>query len=192
MRNHFLNSTIAVSLTLSACSLAPKYERPQMTLPTGWSNVAGVGATQQNTTLFWQEFGSADLNRLIDNALAQNLDLEAALHRIEQARAQAKSAAAPLYPSASASGSASRTFQGSARHHSVRAAGASATKGFVGKESQRGEVRRLSDRRERIRPRGAASRRHLGRDQFLCADLSLNDRIRIAEFNLKTPKRSCA
>ncbi len=86
-----MNSTVALSLALSACSLAPNYERPQMALPTGWSSVAGVGATQQNTTSFWQEFGSAELNHLIDNALAQNLDLEAALHRIEQARAQAKS-----------------------------------------------------------------------------------------------------
>ncbi len=68
MRNQLLNGTVALSLALSACSLAPNYQRPEMALPTGWSNVAGVGATQQNTTLFWQEFGSADLNRLIDNA----------------------------------------------------------------------------------------------------------------------------
>ena len=66
MRKHLLNGTVALSLALSACSLAPNYQRPEMALPTGWSNVAGVGATQQNTTLFWQEFGSADLNRLID------------------------------------------------------------------------------------------------------------------------------
>ena len=99
MRKYLLNGTVALSLALSACSLAPKYERPQMALPTGWSNVAGVGNAQVNpATAFWQELGSADLNHLIDNALAQNLDLEAALHRIEQARAQAKSSAAPLYP----------------------------------------------------------------------------------------------
>src|SRR5678816_4531210 len=123
MRKHFLHSTIAVSLALSACSLAPKYERPQMALPTGWTSVAGVGATQQNTTLFWQEFGSADLNRLIDIALAQNLDLEAALHRIEEARAQAKVAGSPLYPNVSASGSASRTFQDSKNTTLVRGGG---------------------------------------------------------------------
>ena len=116
MRKHFLHSTLALSLALSACSLAPKYERPQMALPTGWSNVAGVGNAQVNpATTFWQELGSADLNHLIDNALAQNLDLEAALHRIEQARAQAKSSASPLYPTVTASGSASRTFAGFGR-----------------------------------------------------------------------------
>src|SRR4029434_5604500 len=123
MHKHLLNGTVALSLALSACSLAPNYQRPEMALPTGWSNVAGVGATQQNTKLFWQEFGSADLNRLIDNALAQNLDLEAALHRVEQARALAKIGAAPLYPTVSASGSASRTFQDPRDTNSVRGRG---------------------------------------------------------------------
>ena len=111
MRKHLLNGTVALSLALSACSLAPNYQRPEMALPTGWSNVAGVGATQQNTSLFWQDLGSVELDRLIDQVLAQNLDLEAALQRIDQARAQAKIASSPLYPSVSASGSASRTFQ---------------------------------------------------------------------------------
>jgi len=36
-----------------ACSLAP-ITRPEMALPTGWRHVAGVGATQQNTSLFWR------------------------------------------------------------------------------------------------------------------------------------------
>src|SRR6266550_5556657 len=90
MRKHLLNGTVALSLALSACSLAPNYQRPEMALPTGWSNVAGVGATQQNTSLFWQDLGSVELDRLIDQVLAQNLDLEAALQRIDQARAQAK------------------------------------------------------------------------------------------------------
>src|SRR4026209_795043 len=75
----------AIALTLTACSLAPNYQRPQMALPTGWSNVDGVGVAQQTpTTPFWQDLGSVDLDRLIEQALAQNLDLEAALHRIEQ------------------------------------------------------------------------------------------------------------
>src|SRR5574341_990487 len=123
MRKHIFNGTIALSLALSACSLAPNYQRPQMALPAGWSSVAGVGAAQQNTIPFWQELGSADLNRLIDNTLAQNLDLEAALHRIEQARAQAKVAAAPLYPTINASGAASRTYQDPKNTDSARGGG---------------------------------------------------------------------
>src|SRR5262245_3062383 len=107
MHRYFYYGTLGLTLALSACSLAPNYERPQMAMPLGWSSVAGVGSTDRNPSApFWQDLGSTELDRLIDQALAQNLDLEAALHRIEQARAQAKVAAAPLYPSATASGSA--------------------------------------------------------------------------------------
>ena len=109
MRIQLRKSSIALSLALSACSLAPNYQRPQMAIPTGWSS--GVGTAHDSSSPFWQDLGSEQLNRLIDNVLAQNLDLEAALHRVEQARAQAKVASAPLYPNVNASGSASRTFQ---------------------------------------------------------------------------------
>jgi NodT family efflux transporter outer membrane factor (OMF) lipoprotein len=103
--------TIFVPLALSACSLTPHYERPQMAVPPGWSNVAGVGASDQpSTTLFWQELGSEDLNQTVKTALAENLDLEAALHRVDQARAQVTIAGSALYPSIEASGGASRSL----------------------------------------------------------------------------------
>jgi multidrug efflux system outer membrane protein len=157
-----------------------------MALPTGWSNVAGVGATQQNTTLFWQEFGSADLNRLIDNALAQNLDLEAALHRIEQARAQAKIGAAPLYPSVSASASASRTFQDPRDTNSARGGGSiSYEVDLWGKNRNAAKsadyrVNASEFDREALRLVVTSDATN-----FYAQILSLNDRIRIAEFNLK-------
>ncbi|MEX0803787.1 MAG: efflux transporter outer membrane subunit [Candidatus Binatia bacterium] len=112
MKKLKLGATIALSLALSACSLAPQYQRPQMAVPPGWSNVAGVGASDQpSTTPFWQEFGSNELNNVMKLALAQNLDLEAALQRIDQARAQSKIAGSALFPSVEASGGASRSFQ---------------------------------------------------------------------------------
>ena len=186
MHKHLLNGTVALSLALSACSLAPNYQRPEMALPTGWSNVAGVGATQQNTTLFWQEFGTADLNRLIDNALAQNLDLEAALHRVEQARAQAKIGAAPLYPTVSASGSASRTFQDPRDTNSVRGGGSiSYEVDLWGKNRNAAKsadyrVNASEFDREALRLVVTSDATN-----FYAQILSLNDRIRIAEFNLK-------
>ena len=73
-------------------------QRPEMAMPAGWSKVDGVGAISNRTgSLFWQDLGSVELNRSIDRRCAQNLDLEAALHRIEQARAQAKVAGSPFY-----------------------------------------------------------------------------------------------
>ncbi len=187
MRKHFLHGTVAVSLVLSACSLAPKYERPQMALPGGWSSVAGVGDTQQHSsTPFWQELGRADLNRLIDNALAQNLDLEAALHRIEQARAQAKVSGAPLYPTINASGSASRTYQDSKNTTSAGASGSiSYEVDLWGKNRNAAES--ADYRADATVFDREALRLVITADatNFYAQILSLNDRIRIAEFNLK-------
>jgi len=187
MRKHPLKSTIALSLALSACSLAPNYQRPQMTVPTGWSSVAGVGVdAQPSTAPFWQELGNADLDRLIEIALAQNLDLEAALHRIEQARGQAKVAASPLYPTVSASGSASRTFQEQKDINSVRGGGSiSYEVDLWGKNRNAAKsadynVDATQFDREALRLVVTADV-----TDFYAQILSLNDRIRIAEFNLK-------
>jgi outer membrane protein TolC len=112
MRKHFLSSLLILSLVLPACSLAPVYQRPQTAIPGEWSSVPNAGLRSQQEALpYWKALGNEELNHLVDLALAQNLDLEAALHRIEEARAQAKIAGAPLYPSVSVSGGATRTYK---------------------------------------------------------------------------------
>jgi multidrug efflux system outer membrane protein len=185
MRKHFFNSTIALSLALSACSLAPNYQRPQMAIPTGWSS--SVGTPQQNSLPFWQDLGSDELTRLIDNVLAQNLDLDAALQRIEQARAQAKVAASPLYPTVNASGSASRTFQ---NPQDKNAAGGSANISYEvdlwGKN--RNQANSADYRIDSSQFDREALRLVVTSDatNFYSQILSLNDRVRIAEFNLKS------
>ena len=187
MKNSLRNGTIFLSLTLSACSLAPNYQRPQMEIPGGWSTVSGVGMNAQpSTTPFWQELGSTDLNRLIELALAQNLDLEAALHRVEQARALAKVAAAPLYPSVSASGSASRTYQDPKNTESVRGGGSiSYELDLWGKN--RNAAKSANYQIDASQFDREALRLVVTSDvtNFYAQILSLNDRIRIAEFNLK-------
>jgi outer membrane protein, multidrug efflux system len=187
VRHYLRNGTIFLSLILSACSLAPNYQRPEMVMPQGWSSVAGVGVdTQPSTTPFWQELGSADLNSLIDIALAQNLDLEAALHRVDQARAQAKVAAAPLYPSISASGSGSQTFQDPKNTQSLRGGGSiSYEVDLWGKN--RNAVKSADYRVDASQFDREALRLVVTSDvtNFYTQILSLNDRIRIAEFNLK-------
>ena len=53
-------------------------------------------------------FGSPELTALAQDALAHNLDIAAAIARIEQADAQARIAGAPLFPQASVTTTASR------------------------------------------------------------------------------------
>jgi outer membrane protein, multidrug efflux system len=63
---------------------------------------------------WWLSFGSAELNRLIESGLADNLSLKETWARLAQARAVAAKAGASRYPdlSATAGASASRTQSG--------------------------------------------------------------------------------
>jgi outer membrane protein, multidrug efflux system len=186
MGKQLLNSTVALSLALSACSLAPNYQRPDMAIPAGWSSVAGISVNAQtNPTPFWRELGSTDLDRLVELALAQNLDLVAALQRIEQARAQAKVAAAPLYPTVNASGSASRTFQDP---QDKNAAGGGAKISY--EVDLWGKNRNQAKSADYRVDASQFDREALGlvvtsdATNFYSQILSFNDRIHIAELNL--------
>jgi multidrug efflux system outer membrane protein len=98
---------IGVCLVLAGCSLVPEYKRPADTPPEGWKNPAPK--TQTTGTLispeWWKLFGIAELDRLMAEALTNNRDLTAAVRRIDQFRALAKIAGAPLLPAVSAGGS---------------------------------------------------------------------------------------
>jgi outer membrane protein, multidrug efflux system len=187
MKTLRLKSTIALSLALSACSLAPQYQRPQIDMPAGWSNVAGVGASDQPATmLFWQELGSEELNNVMKMALAQNLDLEAALHRIDQARAQSKIAGSALFPQIEASGGASRSFQDPRNVSIARGTGS------ISYEADLWGRNRSNRTAANYRVEATAFDRDAlqlvvtsDTADFYSQVLSLNERIRIAENNLK-------
>jgi NodT family efflux transporter outer membrane factor (OMF) lipoprotein len=112
MFQHLLLFTL-LSLTLSACSLTSDYRRPQMAIPEDWSISTPMPQSQPETSPFWQALENEGLNRLMEVVLAQNLDLQAALHRIEQARAQARIAGAELLPAVEAGGGLSRDYRDS-------------------------------------------------------------------------------
>jgi NodT family efflux transporter outer membrane factor (OMF) lipoprotein len=188
MKNLKLTSAILLSLALSACSLTPTYQRPDMAVPAGWSNVAGVGASSgPSDAPFWRELGSEELNRIMKVALAQNLDLEAALHRIAQARGQARVAGAPLYPALEASGGSSRTIQDPRDATSARGVGSLSyeidlwgkNRSNAAAANQRARATEFDrDALQLIVSSDTAT--------FYTQLLSLNERIRIAENNLRT------
>lgn len=77
---------------------------PQLDLP------AATATAEQNALLerWWLAFDDPVLTALIDEALANNLDLKATLARIELARSQVQLAQGTLYPSFNITGGASR------------------------------------------------------------------------------------
>lgn len=95
----------AVSLVLAACAAGPDYVKPVADMA-GFRHAAPAPVSASAAPaleVWWTYFHDPVLTRIIERALAQNLDLAAALARVEQARATARLSNAALLPIGSAS-----------------------------------------------------------------------------------------
>jgi NodT family efflux transporter outer membrane factor (OMF) lipoprotein len=101
-------ATIA-TLLLAGCTVGPNYGRPATPVPPGFAE-AHTPAAASDTALasWWSSFGDPALDKLVNRAIAQNLDVEAAAARIREARAREIMAGAAALPQVDAQGSASR------------------------------------------------------------------------------------
>lgn len=101
-----LLSTLALTAALTACTLAPRYERPESPVPASYEN-AGATADLAAADIGWQEFfPDPELRDLIARALRNNRDLRIATLNVEAARAQYRIRRADLVPSIEARGTA--------------------------------------------------------------------------------------
>ena len=95
-------------MALAGCSLGPRYRRPDIAPPAAWRPDEVVASAAWPSADWWQGFGSLQLNGLIEDAQRANDDIAAAIARVREADAQARIAGAPLLPSVSAGGAATR------------------------------------------------------------------------------------
>jgi NodT family efflux transporter outer membrane factor (OMF) lipoprotein len=93
---------------LTACSLGPRYHRPDIRAPEAWLTPSDASAQQWPTTEWWRGFASSDLDEFIGQAQRANDDLRAAIARVQQADAQRRIAGAPLLPALDAHAQATR------------------------------------------------------------------------------------
>ncbi len=93
---------------LAACAVGQDHRRPEVTVPSGFRGEAPVAAVDPPIAAWWQAFGSEALDRLVEQAMADNHDLKAAASRIDQARAIAAQAGAIRQPALSFNGGWSR------------------------------------------------------------------------------------
>lgn len=104
----FLSPLICASslLVLTACTMAPSYERPASPVaPLTTDQIAEVAATE----LSWRDFyQNTQLQSLIEDALENNRDLRVATYNLEQVRAQYRISRAQLLPSIGVTGSGVR------------------------------------------------------------------------------------
>jgi len=110
LRLHQLSAALLLTGMLSACSLAPTYERPLAPVATAYPADASGQAAYEAAALGWRQFfPDQRLQALIAAALENNRDLRTAALNIEQARAQYDISRADLLPNLNVSGAATRT-----------------------------------------------------------------------------------
>ncbi len=93
-----LTPLLIVGLAVPACSphKVTKNPAPPIELPDAYSSISETGGNLPDR--WWQDFGDATLNRLVEDALAGNLQVQAAWERVTQARMVAKQAGAARFP----------------------------------------------------------------------------------------------
>ena len=102
----------ALATVLSGCVMGPDFQRPQATPPAAWASAGAASAALSSRPVaraydgrrWWSVFKDPVLDGLVDEARRQNLDLQTAALRIEEARAQRGAAAAQGRPSVSGMG----------------------------------------------------------------------------------------
>jgi NodT family efflux transporter outer membrane factor (OMF) lipoprotein len=107
--------TLFSQLCMSGCAVGPSYQRPATTLDKFHSAAALEGrptsAPAPALEAWWDGFNDPMLSRIVQRARDQNLDLAAALARVQQARAVAREAGAQLLPTVDLDGQATRIHQ---------------------------------------------------------------------------------
>jgi len=87
----------ALCVLLSACTGNPPALESGIAAPAAWQ-FAERDAAQVINQQWWTQFGSPQLNRLVDQARRESFDVAAATARVRQAQASAVIAGAPLLP----------------------------------------------------------------------------------------------
>ncbi|MDT8906261.1 efflux transporter outer membrane subunit [Pseudomonas fluorescens] len=88
---------LAASLLLAACASPLPAPDSGIQPPPAWQSLHTPNARADNQQ-WWTQFGSTQLNRLIEQARLDSHDLAAAMARVRQAQASAVIAGAPLLP----------------------------------------------------------------------------------------------
>ncbi len=100
----------AVAGTLTSCVVGPDYETPAFSMPSHWgSKASGKPSKAPQLSQWWKQLNDPTLDALIEEAIANNLDVATAKAKIRQARATYREQKGALLPSVEATGSGTRT-----------------------------------------------------------------------------------
>jgi NodT family efflux transporter outer membrane factor (OMF) lipoprotein len=107
---------LTLSLLLGACAIGPDYQRPSLVTPAQFKQIEGWTAAVPGDALergnWWQLYGDAELNALVERLNISNQNLATSEAQYRQARALVRGARAAFYPSLSSSAGVTRAGQG--------------------------------------------------------------------------------
>lgn len=105
--------TIGTALSLSACAAGPNYRPPataSLGVPAAYGSGQPAPLEEAQLATWWQSFNDPMLNWLVEQAVANNLDIAQGASRLRQARESLVQARSGYVPSVSASGGAGRNL----------------------------------------------------------------------------------
>src|SRR5213594_392049 len=112
---HRIGFALALSASMTGCAVGPKYRRPTVNLqpfhnaPSVEARITSLPAPPLDQ--WWTGFRDPELTRIVKRALDQNLDLAAAMTRVQQARGAAQGAGARRMPSGNLYASTTTLYQ---------------------------------------------------------------------------------
>ncbi|WP_192177698.1 efflux transporter outer membrane subunit [Mesorhizobium amorphae] len=104
-----MSAVALAAITLAGCVVGPDYQKPFLSMPAAWGSQKKTAPVKPaQLSKWWQRLRDPDLDALVEEAVAGNLDVATARARIREARASYRQSAATLFPSADSSGSTTR------------------------------------------------------------------------------------
>jgi multidrug efflux system outer membrane protein len=88
----------AAAAWLAGCAVGPDYQRPPLDVPDAYREPNAGSAAPALEAEWWRLFADPDLVALEEQARASNTDVQAAIARIDEARATARIARADFFP----------------------------------------------------------------------------------------------
>ena len=100
-----MRKSLVLLVVLAGCATPPPLQPPQVELPAQWKESAPRFAEDGR---WWHIYQDAELDKLVDEAIARNTDLLAAVARVDEARALVADARGAQLPVVSAGASGTR------------------------------------------------------------------------------------
>jgi uncharacterized OB-fold protein len=97
---------LLLALVAVGCATTSPIPEPKVSAPPAWNEAPAADAAAVGAD-WWHRFGSAELQALVDEALAGSPDMAIAVEHVRQAEAQVRVAGASLFPQIDASASTS-------------------------------------------------------------------------------------